>query len=298
MALGLVAAVLAAACYECGYVLQALEARDAPAELALRASLLTRLVSRRRWLAGTALTLGGAVLQITALALAPVTLVQPVLALGLVGLLVLARLRLGERVGTTGLVGAATLIAGVVAVGIANPGRSSHVTSVPALVLLVAPIAVVTVLPFVLRGRAPVGLVVAAAAGGDALAAVAMKLTADAVSLSRPLLAVLGAAGAALVGGLALTAEMSSLRVLPATRVAPVVLSAQVIVPAIAAVIGFGEPSSAILVLGVCAAGLGAGLLGSSGSVAGVRPSAGAADPEALADHSRGGRQGAEPVPR
>src|SRR4051812_13585336 len=99
MALGLVAAVLAAACYECGYVLQALEAKAAPAKLALRASLLGRLASRRRWLTGTALSLAGAGLQITALALAPVTLVQPVLALGVLGLLALARVRLGERVG-------------------------------------------------------------------------------------------------------------------------------------------------------------------------------------------------------
>jgi drug/metabolite transporter (DMT)-like permease len=296
MALGLAAAVLAAACYECGYVLQALEAKIAPADLALRASLIARLVSRRRWLAGTALMLAGAVLQVTALALAPVTLVQPVLALGLVGLLALARLRLGERVGATGLAGAALLIAGVAAVGIASPGRSDHVTSVPALILVVAPIAVITLLPYVLRGRGPLGLAVAAAAGGDALAAVAMKLTADAVSVGRPPLVLLGAAAAALAGALALTAEMSALRALPATRVAPVVLGAQVIVPAIAAVVAFGEPSSALLVLGVCAAGVGAGLLGSSGSVAGARTGAGAGEPEALADHPRGARQGAEPV--
>jgi len=298
MALGLAAAVLAAVCYELGYVLQAIEAKVAPADLALRMSLLTRLLSRRRWLAGTALMLAGAVLQITALALAPVTLVQPVLALGLVGLLALARVRLGERVGPTGIAGAALLIAGVIAVGIANPGRSSHVTSVTALIVLVGAIAAVTLLPYVLRDRAPMWLTVAAAAGGDALAAVAMKLTADAIGVGHPLLAVVGAAGAALAGGLALTAEMSALRVLPATRVAPVVLGAQVIVPAIAAVVAFGESSSALLVLGVLAAGVGAGLLGSSGSVAGARPSAGAADPEALADNTGGGRQGVEPVPR
>jgi drug/metabolite transporter (DMT)-like permease len=298
MALGLAAAVLAAVCYECGYVLQALEAKVAPADLALRASLLARLVSRRRWLTGTALMLAGAVLQITALALAPVTLVQPVLALGLVGLLALARVRLGEHVGATGVAGAALLIAGVAAVGIADPGRSNHVTSVEALVVLLAPIAVITVLPYALRGRTPIGVAVAAAAGGDALAAVAMKLTANAIGVGHPLLALVGAAGAALAGGLALTAEMSALRVLPATRVAPVVLGAQVIVPAIAAVVAFGESSSPTLVLGVCAAGVGAGLLGSSGSVAGMRPSAGPADPEALADHTGGGRQRVEPVPR
>lgn len=296
MALGLAAAVLAAACYECGYVLQALDARVAPAELALRASLLVRLASQRRWLAGTALSVLGAGLQITALALAPVTLVQPVLAMGLVGLLALARLRLGERVSATGAVGAAALIAGVAGADIANPERSSGVTSVPALVLLLAPIAFLTLLPYLLRDRAPVGLAVAAAAGGDALAAVALKLTADAVAVGTLLPAVVAAAAAAVAGGLALTAEMSALRVLPATRVAPVVLGAQVIVPAVAAVVAFGEAASALLVLGVGAAGVGAALLGSSGAIAGLRPGGRPADAEPLAHHSGGGRQRAERV--
>jgi len=165
MALGLVAAVLAAACYESGYVLQALEAREAPREDSLRPVLLLRLAARRRWLAGMALSVVGAGLQIFALARAPVTLVQPVLALGLVALLVLAQTVLREHIGPLEIAGAASVIVGVVLVGIESPSRSSQVTSVPALVALLAPFAIVTVLPFVLRARAPLGL---AAAGGAA----------------------------------------------------------------------------------------------------------------------------------
>src|SRR4051794_13413117 len=131
MTLGIAAAVAAAACYECGYVLQALEAREAPAEDALHASLLIRLASRRRWLAGTALTLLGAVLQVVALALAPVTVVQPVLAFGLVGLLALAHARLGERVGATEVVGVAAVIAGVAAVAAAGPPPPGPVSPAP-----------------------------------------------------------------------------------------------------------------------------------------------------------------------
>lgn len=292
MALGLAAAVLAAACYESGYVLQALEAREAPREDTLRPTLLIHLAARRRWLAGTALSLVGAALQVLALAHAPVTLVQPVLALGLVALLVLAQAVLGERLSGLELVGAVAVIAGVVAVGMASPDRSNEITSVMALVLLLAPVALLAVLPFLLRARVPLGLAAAGAAAGDALAAVALKLTADAITSGRPDLAILAAAGAAMAGALALTAEMSALRGLPASRVAPVVLSAQVILPAVAAMVAFGEPVSAPVVIGVVAAGVGAGLLGASAPIAGLR--SGGAQSEALAQHSGGARESGE----
>src|SRR2546423_15228117 len=97
MTLGIAAAVGAAACYECGYVLQALEAREAPAEDALHASLLVRLASRRRWLAATARTPLRAVLQGRALAVRPLHPGPPVLALRLGGLLALAPLPRGEQ---------------------------------------------------------------------------------------------------------------------------------------------------------------------------------------------------------
>jgi drug/metabolite transporter (DMT)-like permease len=294
MALGLVAAVLAAACYESGYVLQALEARKAPRADALRPSLLLRLAARRRWLAGTALSIVGAALQILALAHAPVTLVQPVLALGLVALLVLAQAVLGERVGALELAGAAALIAGVAAVGIESPGRSTHVTSVLALALLLVPFTLLALLPFALRSRAPLRLAALGAAAGDALAAVALKLTADAAASHQIGLVVLAAAGAAGAGALALTAEMSALRGLPASRIAPVVLSGQVIVPAVAALVAFGEPVSAPVVLGVVAAAVGAGVIGGSGAIAGLR--SGHAQPEALAHHGGGAGQGGERV--
>jgi drug/metabolite transporter (DMT)-like permease len=288
MALGLVAAVLAAACYESGYVMQALEARVAPREEALRPTLLLRLAARRRWLAGTALSVLGAALQIFALARAPVTLVQPLLALGLVALLALAHTVLEERIGALELAGATAVIAGVVLVGVESPSRSSEVTSVPALVGLLVPLGLVTLLPFALRARAPLALAAAGAATGDALAAVGMKLAADAATLGEAGLVVLAVAGAAAAGALALTAEMSALRGLPASRVAPLVLCAQVIVPAVAAMMAFGEPVTVPVVFGVVLAGAGAGLLGASDAVRGLR--SGAAEAEALAHHGGGAR--------
>ncbi len=291
MGLGVLLAFLAAGCYECGYVLQALEARAAPREAALRVALLSRLASRRRWLAGTALTIAGAALQIAALAHAPLTVVQPVLALGLVALLVFARTALRERVGAAELAGVAAVIGGVALVATAGPHRSNRVDSLLALVLLLAPLGIFTVAPFALRARSPLWLAAAGAAAGDSIAAVALKLAANAAAEARPLLVIGALAGAGAGGGLALTAEMSALRGMPATRVAPLVVVAQVAVPAVAGVAAFGEHLSVALAVGVVAASAGAALLGSSGAVVGVR----IGEAEAVADHRGGARKRGEP---
>src|ERR1700747_53544 len=87
--LGLLAAFGAAGFYSAGIALQALEARRVGPELALRFGLLRRLVRRPRWLAGLGVDPGGWGVQTLALTLAPLTLVQPALAAGLVFLLVI-----------------------------------------------------------------------------------------------------------------------------------------------------------------------------------------------------------------
>jgi drug/metabolite transporter (DMT)-like permease len=205
-------------------------------------------------------------------------------------LLVLAHRVLGEQIGRLELAGSAALIAGIVLVAIESPERSNGVSSVLALVLIAAPLAVLTLLPFALRSRAPLRLALFGAAAGDSLAAIGLKLGADGFAVDRLGLAALAIGGAAAAGLLALTAEMSSLRGIPASHVAPVVVAAQVIVPAVAAMAAFGEPVSAPVVVGVLVAAGGAALLGSSGAVAGVRE--GAVEPEALTHHGGGGGQG------
>ena len=98
-AAGFFVAVLAAVCFETGYALQALEARKAPGELALKFSLLKSLAKRPIWLLAIGLTIAGWPLQLWALSLAPITVVQPTLALGLVLLLILGVTVLHEHVG-------------------------------------------------------------------------------------------------------------------------------------------------------------------------------------------------------
>src|ERR1700753_1656184 len=96
VALGIACAVGASLLYNTSIALQALEARDVPEDHSLRVSLIGKLVRNRRWLGATALGLAGWPLEIVALLLAPLTVVQPCLASGLVLLLFLGVTRLGE----------------------------------------------------------------------------------------------------------------------------------------------------------------------------------------------------------
>lgn len=59
--------------------------------------ILTQYLQSRLWVSGLAADLGGAVLQIAAFALAPVSIVQPISGVGLVGLAVYSHLFLKEK---------------------------------------------------------------------------------------------------------------------------------------------------------------------------------------------------------
>src|SRR5437773_562288 len=81
-------AAVSAACYDGAVALQAREARaleGAPGRVG--GDLVSGLLRRRGWLLATGLALAGWPFQVAALALAPVAVVQPTLALGLVLLL-------------------------------------------------------------------------------------------------------------------------------------------------------------------------------------------------------------------
>src|SRR3954462_760505 len=88
LALGAVAAITASALFSAGLVIQALEARTIPPQHALRLSLIAHLLARPRWILGGLLMVAGFGLHGGALLLAPLSVVQPSLAAGLVVLLV------------------------------------------------------------------------------------------------------------------------------------------------------------------------------------------------------------------
>jgi drug/metabolite transporter (DMT)-like permease len=278
IALGFALALVAACCYETGYALQAIEARRAPAERALRPTLVTYLLKRPLWVGATALSLLGWPLQIAALSHAPLTLVQPVLALGLLLLLVLGVRILGEHVGPREVAAVVLIIASVAVFAWAAPREPGEVDRGAGLVFSLAVLATVAVAPyvlFVLRRRENSMLILVASAGAaDGMAAFVAKIVAEDLS-SGAVLAVIGwialVAAVVIVG---LTSESTALQRFAATRVAPTVLVLQIVIPVVLAPLVGGEGwgntplGGAVLAGALFAVAVGAGLLASSPAVA------------------------------
>ena len=226
-------AMLSSSLYAAASALQALEARRAPASSALRASLLTRLVRRPLWLAGTGSSVVGWLLQAAALSLAAVALVQPALGLGLIVLLVLGSRVLGERVGAREIGGAVAIAAAVAALAWAGPSEATSFTVRGSWAVGIA-IALTAAAPFVLRllGRAG-GLETSIVSGlGWACVGLATALVVSALSDHRWLVMLGWGLAVGLASGTTLLAEMTALQSWPATRSIPVVFGIEMALPA------------------------------------------------------------------
>lgn len=286
LALGIAAAVGASLLYNASIALQALEAREVPREHSLRVSLLGRLLRNRRWLGATALGLAGWPLEIAALLLAPLTVVQPCLASGLVLLLWLGATRLGERPGRREWVAVVAIVAGVAGVALVAPERSTDHAGTATMALALALVAIPILAPYALRSRAAsLSILAVLSAGcGYAWTAIASKLLTDELAAGTLLVAVAWLATAAASEALALLSEMSALQRRPATHVAPVMFAVQVLVPVILAPLIFEEKWSttplngAVLVAFMAVAVAGTMLLAGSKTVGAVIDSAHAAD--------------------
>jgi hypothetical protein len=241
--LGVAAACAASVMYNLGVALQALEARVMPAAHGLRPSLIGDLARRPRWLAGTALGVVGWPLQAAALLLAPLTVVQPALAFGLVLLLVLGARTLHEPVGARDVLAVGAIIAGVAGLAVVAPPTSSHHVGGWPLAFALAGLAAVALAPYALRGRRGVGGIAAALSAGAAFAwgGLSTKFVADALSAHQWLLAGAWTLATGLSSALAVLSEMSALQRRPATQVAPLVFVVQVVIPVLAAPLLVGE---------------------------------------------------------
>jgi drug/metabolite transporter (DMT)-like permease len=243
VALGILAAVGASCLYNASIAMQTLEARQVPAEHSLRPSLLGRLIRNRRWLLATGLGLLGWPLEIAALLLAPLTVVQPCLASGLILLLWLGATRLGEAPGRREAIAVAAIVLGVGGVALVAPERTTEHADAGAIALALALVALPIAAPYLFRRRASsAGLLAVVAAGfGYAWTAIASKLLTDELAAGSVAIAAAWLATAAASESLALLSEMSALQRRPATHVAPVMFAVQVLVPVVLAPLIFGE---------------------------------------------------------
>jgi drug/metabolite transporter (DMT)-like permease len=243
LALGFALAVGAACCYDTGYALQALEARRAPAQAALRPALLVHLLQRPVWVGATLLSLAGWPLQVLALQHAPLTLVQPTLALGLLLLLALGMRILGEHVGRREVAAVIAIIAAVAVIASVSPTQSGEVPRNTGLVITLALLVAIAILPYATSTfrRSPAALLVIGAGAADGLAAFVAKLVAEDASAGRWAALVAWAAGAGAVVILGVISESTALQRAAATRVAPAVLSMQIAIPVLLAPLVGGE---------------------------------------------------------
>jgi drug/metabolite transporter (DMT)-like permease len=240
---GVLLAAVAAACYDAGLALQALDARTAPREHGLRLSLLLSLARRRRWLAATALSLAGWPFYLLALSLAPLSVVQPTLALGLVLLLFLGRRVLGERIGLAERSAVAGVVGAVALVAWAAPPATSHHAGAGKLAIALVPLALIALLPLVAGrlGEPPAKMLPLAAGVAFAVTDTASKLLVDDFTHSVWGGVVLWATALGVFGLAGVLLEMSALQRRPATIVGPTVFVLQVTLPVLLAPLVAGE---------------------------------------------------------
>jgi hypothetical protein len=242
--LGILAAIGASVFYSLGIALQAMDAKEAPREEHLRLALVWGLVKRGRWMLGTGLSILGWPLQVIALLLAPLVVVQPALAAGLLVLVFVGQRMLGEHAGRHEHLAMAAIVIGVIGAGRCAPPRSTGHTSERLTILIVLLVlAAASLLPYLLRAlrRSPASVTIVCAGLAFGWSGVATKLASDDLAHGYLVVAIawgLATAGASAVGVLS---ESSSLQARPAIQVAPVVFVTQTIVPVALAPVLFGE---------------------------------------------------------
>jgi drug/metabolite transporter (DMT)-like permease len=245
LVLGIVAAVGASTLYSLGVALQAMEAKEAPHDEHLRLALAWSLIRRTRWLLGTGLSLLGWPLQVLALLLAPLVVVQPALATGLLVLMLLAERMLGERAGRHEYLAISAIVIGVIGTGLTAPPLNTTDTAGHLVIAIVlATLAVVSLLPYLLRAlgrRSPAAMTMVGAGFAFAWGGVATKLAADDLAQGHLLAAAAWGLTTAAGSALGLLSEASALQSRPAIQVAPVVFVTQTIVPVALAPLLFGE---------------------------------------------------------
>ncbi|MGE5282221.1 MAG: hypothetical protein ACM3N0_07870 [Chloroflexota bacterium] len=301
LALGIVAAIAASLLYNTSIALQALEARQVDHEHSLRPALLGQLLRNRRWLGATAIGIAGWPLEIAALLLAPLTVVQPCLTSGLILLLWLGATRLRERPGAREAVAVAAIATGVIGIALAAPQRTTDHAGAGAIALALALVAIPIVSPYVLSlrfrhsphqrgvevgwGTGLATLAVVSAGCGYAWTAIASKLLTDELAAGSALVGLAWLATVVASEGLGLLSEMSALQRRPATHVAPTMFAVQVLVPVLLAPLIFGESwgstplHGAVLVASMALAVAGTVLLAGSRAVGAVIESAHSGEP-------------------
>lgn len=233
LAIGLSCGLVASVLFNVGIALQAREAKATPAEEGLHATLLVRLLRRRRWLLGLLLGALGVVFEVIAFANAPFVVIEPLLAAGLLVLLAIGIRELGERPGPGTVAGVVAIIAGTALIAWGAPEHSEQHRGPVTVVFVMAAMIAVSLVPFALRGGrfdTAMGTNLGSACGFGATN-IATKLMADDIGGADLTQAVGWAAVAGFAGVTATISGMTALQRRPATTLVPISTAVQTFLP-------------------------------------------------------------------
>jgi drug/metabolite transporter (DMT)-like permease len=273
---GIIAALCASALFNLGIGVQALDAREAPRDEALRLSLIRRLLNKRRWVIGLVIGGLGFPLEVLAFADAPFVVVLPLLATGLLLLLALGVGMLGERVTRADVAGVIAMIAGIALVAWGAPAHTESQRGAGQVAVVVGLVGAASFVPFFLRSRRgePAIAVILGSALGFGTSSIAIKLLSDGVNKGHYLVAGVWFAVVAVASGAAILSEMTALQLRPATVVVPISFATQTFVPILLAPFFLQEHWSGADAVGIPLLG-GVVLIGFASVVVARRPAVG-----------------------
>jgi drug/metabolite transporter (DMT)-like permease len=245
---GALAAVTASSLFSVGLVLQSDEARKVPEKAALGLSFLLQLARRPRWLLGALVILIGFGFHVTALTLAPISVVQPALAAGLLVLLAVGLKGRGGRATPKEIAGVAGIILGVVAVTVTAPARATDDAGDESIALALGALAVAIFIPHVLalvrsrRDENEGGLLATFSAGASyAMTGLTTKLFSDDLADELWVSAWFWLGITALVAAFALVDQTTALQRRTVVEVGPIVFVIPVVIPVLLAPALVGE---------------------------------------------------------
>ena len=239
--IGLAASLIAAGLIGVGLVLQALDARRVDRRHGLRLTLLGRLLRRPRWVIGTVVGYLAFPFQLLALRHAPLILVQPVHACGLLLVLGAGAWMLRECVRLVDLAGVGAIIAGLALLAWGAPPGSDPEISQPIFAAATGALVLISFLPYALGPRCGRLTLMLCSGVGFAAANMAVKGLTDQLAM-HAYLASAGYLAAAAIGSTAgVLSQMTAFQRYPAVEVVPITFAVPNFMPVILGVLVLHE---------------------------------------------------------
>ncbi len=234
--IGLGASAAAALLLSSGTVLQAIASRRERVSGAVELSLLASLLRRPLWIAGTAIGYLAFPFQLLALKDAPLVLVQPVHACGIL-LVLLAGVRLlKERIDTSDIVGATAIVVGLAIIAWGSPTGADPAVSVAALLGSTTGLVAVALAPSLLGARCGRLPLMVCSGLGFAGANMAVKGFSETIEHGHYALAGVYITLAALGSMIGVLNQMAAFQRHRATEVVPITFAIPTFLPAVLAV--------------------------------------------------------------